>query len=1541
MPRLRVPSLKVRQNAEIVSSSGTSGTPKRGRGGRRRGSSSRRGGRKSKPRSAPWEEEEEIEQNYGYESRSEEEEEEEEDEDFLVAEVEQPDVSEPESDHESDDTGEHVKIDPDSSDIVCPWLDDEANYPILELPESSSDIPVHADLIMDMIELYEIIRSYHRTLRLTAFSFEDFCAAMSSSDNSCLLSEIHMALLKICLKSDDEDQIHYSVNDTNNAFNIMVYCMDSMTYAEILRQYLESDKNRLRVPVEILKAVNEPNYPFVDIAIRVAVIAFLCYRFLDSTEYRKVLSNAGRFVNDDACRVCGKSGVVQWCHNCEASFHIACVGLTEKQDEYHCELCKVNSIRGVTDALPFEHLKSKQPLRMESLGRDRHGRIYWFVVRRLIIQDENESELFYYSTLPQLYEVFSRMDPHFLEYNLCKTFCEQLQEIAEQMSVTLELSIERFEIVSNKDIYKNNNLTCYLHLDNVNRMKHILLNLWEGPKTVKTEQVDEFEYQPLPDRLLPLLGVAENHLTNSFWSGYYAEHHVVKLDVSQFLQSKDYFVMGGCKYDDFFRKYRNHYNGHDFAESPAFRKKILDKKKYLSTRFAIVDEGDGVFQWSIARGRDMYGNDRLQAKYIEWTLARMAKKIPVEMMHQRWGEVSDQFRVLLSKADNYGDLSKALLMMECCMRRTLFLPQFWSSLGHTRLTRTTVDERDQQSKEMQRKKKEDRDLTMGGDDDDDSIIRVKYTKTTAKTCPQSLWRQRDEVYRVAGRGTLGGWMWVSRGLMRDVRPIPKYRETDDMDESERTVLKDKVGRLRKLNDRLLKWRAHEEAAREAKNVCYSPSCRMGLITASVTCDSLDISQLCYSSTCRATYLRYRELHAEDFKDTNTVVPARAFKKAVVPCAPEQTPDSEFKWPLIRPNKFTYRTSKRKSVLIIADNIMRKLAKSGGRKAMYIPNFSLSAKSNMTLWNYPCSRPCFDLCWRYLVTNARSLQAIALQLKILWFCVKWLEFDPGEEETDAGRLIVHQMDRDDIRVIVDHQELAPHGTYERYLLEIEALMLEDDLRDDDDDYNDRADRRVSRGSASRPKRSNTRVAVRKVKETTKQWIDGVELKVFEIRKYWERKIKESLEKQEQEERVVLAKEKIVQHKAKNAVHTPRMNVGMRSPMFTPGNPHMKPMVRPYPGSNERWKRVHTSQAQDYAYDEHDQNIDDDMRPSLAKRARIVFTTQDSPGSPNRRIANGYEYNGGMIIGGGRMIGQPVGDGMRRVTMSNGNTPQIGAEEVVTNSGQRVLRAAGGVDAPPSIERFDSPASGYSSNVSRAQPRQVVYSQQAIQRQTQKGKVLMIRRSDGSTQFLRPVNTNDGDSASTSGGPVIRAVVNQTNPSTSSEQNANTPGSVQRRIITTARTSMNGQQVMTAKPRMVSRLEAGDDQYVKRVALEQKPAIGSPGGMPVQSNVQLVRRVNRPVPIRTDQGYYGENASVDEYTQMADQGIRPPGRPPARVTQAYGYGRSVQRIISRNGSGVPVGQVMAVSSSSTNEDDFASYEEGYMVDGNYNDFPAMEQ
>ena len=79
------------------------------------------------------------------------------------------------------------------------------------------------------------------------------------------------------------------------------------------------------------------------------------------------------------------------------------------------------------------------------------------------------------------------------------------------------------------------------------------------------------------------------------------------------------------------------------------------------------------------------------------------------------------------------------------------------------------------------------------------------------------------------------------------------------------------------------------------------------------------------------------------------------------------------------------SSKKKSVLILDKNELRKLARFGSRKESTM--FNYNCKMNNVCWPYPCPRPVFKTAWRYRTMTLQSLSAAALQLKILWACIR--------------------------------------------------------------------------------------------------------------------------------------------------------------------------------------------------------------------------------------------------------------------------------------------------------------------------------------------------------------------------------------------------------------------------------------------------------------------------------------------------------------------------------------------------------------------------
>lgn len=88
-----------------------------------------------------------------------------------------------------------------------------------------------------------------------------------------------------------------------------------------------------------------------------------------------------------------------------------------------------------------------------------------------------------------------------------------------------------------------------------------------------------------------------------------------------------------------------------------------------------------------------------------------------------------------------------------------------------------------------------------------------------------------------------------------------------------------------------------------------------------------------------------------------------------------------------PPMATFMTQKAiRSMMALHRIELRQLARTGGR--LYVNGFNTLMKPNMAAWPYPCSRPSFKMCWLYRTMNARTLAAVALQLRILWCCLRW-------------------------------------------------------------------------------------------------------------------------------------------------------------------------------------------------------------------------------------------------------------------------------------------------------------------------------------------------------------------------------------------------------------------------------------------------------------------------------------------------------------------------------------------------------------------------
>ncbi|KAM5213313.1 nucleosome-remodeling factor subunit BPTF isoform 16-T16 [Hipposideros larvatus] len=319
---------------------------------------------------------------------------------------------------------------------------EEKDIPPLEFPKSSEDLMVPNEHIMNVIAIYEVLRNFGTVLRLSPFRFEDFCAALVSQEQCTLMAEMHVVLLKAVLREEDTSNTTFGPADLKDSVNSTLYFIDGMTWPEVLRVYCESDKEYHHV----LPYQEADDYPYGPVENKIKVLQFLVDQFLTTNIAREELMSEGVIQYDDHCRVCHKLGDLLCCETCSAVYHLECVKppLEEvPEDEWQCEVCVAHKVPGVTDCVA-EIQKNKPYIRHEPIGYDRSRRKYWFLNRRLIIEEdtenENEKKIWYYSTKVQLAELMDCLDKDYWEAELCKVLEEMREEIHRHMDITEDLT---------------------------------------------------------------------------------------------------------------------------------------------------------------------------------------------------------------------------------------------------------------------------------------------------------------------------------------------------------------------------------------------------------------------------------------------------------------------------------------------------------------------------------------------------------------------------------------------------------------------------------------------------------------------------------------------------------------------------------------------------------------------------------------------------------------------------------------------------------------------------------------------------------------------------------------------------------------------------------------------------------------------------------------------------------------------------------------------------------------------------------------------
>ncbi|XP_055377092.1 nucleosome-remodeling factor subunit NURF301 isoform X2 [Condylostylus longicornis] len=589
------------------------------------------------------------------------------------------------------------------------WLQDR-EVPPLEVPQSSEDLLLSKEHILDAVAIYEVLRRFRNLVRLSPFRFEDFCAALISEEQSSLLTEVHLMLLKAILREEDLQATHFGPLDQKDSINITLYLIDHITWPEVLRNYIESDDFFDKT---VLRILSTQEYPFSSIEDRMLVLKFLTDQFLITTGVRDDMLQEGPIHYDDHCRICHRLGDLLCCETCPAVFHLECVDppLTKiPTEDWQCNICKSHKTVGVSDCVSQQE-KQGLSIRQDILGYDRHGRKYWFVCRRIFVEDQDGKSVWYYSSTQQLNLLLSRLDDKDLEQRLCQEINELKEEIQRQMKITENLTNDQ-----------KGNKKSYLEIEN-EKIQKLLPKGNENGNEENISNSDSTNNDSIPN-LEP-------------------EQRLTRQKSLQISTGMLHFKLG---MENGFKTYVNQYSINPIALNKPQRNEERDKKRHLSHKFSLTTAS--AFKWV---GGGLNSTEQNIVSTLRQTLLSLEQSITSPFMNPNWNNLRKIWLSAVSNCIKPADFANALVLYQACVKNIVFANVWHEQLGHLRLQRITSVEREEKKKSEKREKR-DRD-----DEEERNRLAFNYVKYSLGLKHQ-VWKQKGEEYRIHGQW---GWIWMS------------------------------------------------------------------------------------------------------------------------------------------------------------------------------------------------------------------------------------------------------------------------------------------------------------------------------------------------------------------------------------------------------------------------------------------------------------------------------------------------------------------------------------------------------------------------------------------------------------------------------------------------------------------------------------------------------------------------------------------------------------------------------------------------------------
>lgn len=722
--------------------------------------------------------------------------------------------------------------------LRCPPSFDQQNLPRLELPVSSQDLLLTEEDVnhhlIQICSVYEILRHFKHQLRLSTFRLEEFIAALKLDEMNSLCSEMHITLLKVLVREDESNSTVLGAADVKDSVNMHLYCCDPITWPQTIKMYLKARaQGQLIKPgvggdIEarrVIDTIYNTNYPLeVTLETKLNVLQYLCDAFLETSIARAEITNieAMTIKHDDHCRKCHKLGDLLCCDNCPSVWHLGCLEpplSTIPSNEWICHICKAMNIEEAENAT----------VRKEILGWDRHGRKYWWLCQRLIVEnskepnyddeqnsnsdfeDETDDEssrhskksssklasskkqpeldqptvVKYYSTRKQFHCLLELLDSEKYEKDLYEVLVEMKEEIVKGFD-----SIAQYtqNAIKSKGLVLQN-VRSWIELDTGDWNEAMMdtegiLASTESHISTGGGIVTRLKTGAIPQRTINEYGravinqdqypVEERDVLyvwdpdkNNQWL-----HRVNKKAIGNLSQIIFKLGMDAKPYVNFFNVNTLALNRYQLQEE-------RDRKRQLSWKFSLSALAE--FKWI----GPVHGSPATLINTLRQTIIHFEGSLEIPFLHPNWPLHRQNWLRAVNVCENAKDFALALRILESSIKPVLFNPVWNDSIGHNLLERTTLADRDERKRIEKRERREQSEeidmlMRLGG---------VKYNLQSRKDSSKDssnaqgvnrgvhqLWRQKGEEYRATGKG---GWIW--RSATRAPHSITSSVDFDEAD----------------------------------------------------------------------------------------------------------------------------------------------------------------------------------------------------------------------------------------------------------------------------------------------------------------------------------------------------------------------------------------------------------------------------------------------------------------------------------------------------------------------------------------------------------------------------------------------------------------------------------------------------------------------------------------------------------------------------------------------------------------------------------------